>query len=239
MTFGYQQGGSFGQHKQALGFDAGASERLRMEAATKERLRIEKDRAKMKLIELERKLDHNKIELSHHLTEMRRLEMEIMHAQTDIQGAERDLAGLDKEEHSLKVHSTDSATQAEKVNKDILEHRRTVDSQNHTVAHLEGQISQLQQQLAIVKKTIVDANTEIQKLLITAKHLEGESNKQNLGAQHSRSAREYKQKELENKKKAEKLLEDKKHHEAQEAERIKAENMKLEIDIKLLEVKTR
>jgi cytochrome c biogenesis protein ResB len=69
--------------------------------------------------------------------------------------------------------------------------------------------------------------------------LEGESNNQNLSAQHSRSEREYKMKEVENKKKAEKLLEDKKHHEMQEVERIKAENGKLELEIKLTEIKTK
>lgn len=239
MTFGYQQGGGFGQHKQALGFDAGASERLRMQAATKERLRVEKDRAKMKLIELERKLDHNKIDLSHRLTEMRRLETEIIHMQTEAQSMERDLEALDKEEHLMRVHSSDSSVQAEKTSKEIIEHRRVIDSQTHVQSHLEGQIIQLQQQLAIVKKTIADANSEIQKLTLKAKQLESASNKENLGAQHSRSLREYKQKELENKRKAEKLLEDKKQHEAQEVERIKAENTRLEVDIKLLEIKAK
>jgi CxxC motif-containing protein len=239
MTFGYQQGNGFGQHKQALGFDAGASERLRLEAAAKERHKIEKERAKMKLIELERKLDHNKLDMSHRLTEMRRLETEIVHMQTEVQAMERDLDSLDKKEHDLRVHSSDSSVHAERVNKEILEHKRVVDNQTHVASHLEGQVVQLQQQLAIVKRTILDTNSEIQKLMLSAKQLEGESNKQNLGAQHSRGEREYKMKEVENKKKAEKLLEDKKHHEAQEVDRLKAENGKLELEIKLTELKTK
>jgi chromosome segregation ATPase len=239
MTFGYQQGGDVGQHKQALGFDAGASEKLRLQAAEKERHRIEKDRAKMKLTELERKLDHNKLDMSHRLTEMRRLETEIIHLQTEVQGMQRDLDSLDKKEHDLRVHSTDFEINAEKVNKQILEHRRQSDSQSHVAAHLEGQITQLQQQLAVVKKSIVDSNSEVQKLLLNVKQLEGESNKSNLGAQHAKSEREYKVKELENKKKSEKILEDKKHHEAGEVERLKGEDSKLELEIKMLEIKVK
>ncbi len=239
MTFGYQQGGGFGQHKQALGFDAGASERLRMDAALKERHRIERERAKSKLTELERKLDHNKLEMSHRLTEMRRLETEIVHIKTEVQGMERELENLDKKEHELKVHATDSETHAEKVNKEIFEHKKHADAQSHVAAHLEGQIAQLQQQLAVVKKSIADANAEVQKLILNEKQLEGESNKNSLGAQHAKSEREYKLKEVENKKKAEKLLEEKKIHETNEVDRIKTENMKLEIDIKMLEIKAK
>ncbi len=239
MTFGFQQGGGFGQHKQSLGFDASASEKLRIIAATKERLRIEKERAKSKTTELERKLEHNKMDLSHRLTEMRRLETEIIHTQTEVQSMEREIVLLDQKEHQHKVHSVDSKTHVEKVTKDIQEHKRIVESQGRVATHLEGQITQLQQQLAIVKRSILDTNSEIQKLTLSVKQLENEANSENFAAQHSKSDREYKLKELENKKKSERILEDKKQQEAQEVERIKAENIRLEIDIKMLAIKLR
>ena len=65
MAYGTQQGGTFGSHKQSLGYDAAASERLRAEAAIKEKHRIEKERAKQQLQEVQRKYEHNKAEISH------------------------------------------------------------------------------------------------------------------------------------------------------------------------------
>jgi hypothetical protein len=39
MVFGYSQGGSFSQHKQALGFDAATSEQMRLKHIAEQRKR--------------------------------------------------------------------------------------------------------------------------------------------------------------------------------------------------------
>lgn len=234
MAFGSSSDG-FGQKKQGLGFDAAASERLRINAAMKEKRRIERDRAKMQLADMERKLEHNKTDVSHRLTEVRRLETESMHADTDIKSAEIDLKMLTDKEHSLKAKTSDSGVEVAKLEKQIFDEKKKSDTAGHQIPHLEAQIALLQHQLGEIRKTVYEAGVFIQKVGLQIKQVEGQAHKSTIDALHSKTSHEYKEKDIENKKKAKAALDEKKHRELMEVDRLKADDVKLEHDIKALE----
>lgn len=78
MTFGYQQGGSFSQHKQALGFDAAASEQMRLKQITEQRKREQQMRTKQDIQSKQVKLRMVKDEISRRTMDAKRLESSIV-----------------------------------------------------------------------------------------------------------------------------------------------------------------
>lgn len=74
MVFGYQQGSSFSQHKQALGFDAAASEQMRLKQVTEQRKREQYMRAKQDSQSKEVKLRIIKDEISRRSMDLKRVE---------------------------------------------------------------------------------------------------------------------------------------------------------------------
>lgn len=73
MVFGYSQGGSFSQHKQALGFDAATSEQMRLKHIAEQRKRDLQMRAKQDLQSRQVRLRIVKSEISRLESESRRL----------------------------------------------------------------------------------------------------------------------------------------------------------------------
>jgi chromosome segregation ATPase len=238
MTFGYQQGGSSISHKQALGFDAGASERLRMEAALKERQRIEKERAKTQLADLTRKFEHNKTEISHKEVDARRLMAEATHAMHDLEGSDRELKTLEDREHSLRVKAVEIGVQIQNDLKEEVFKKKDTELVSKNLEHIERQITQLQTQANEYKKQLADIALIIQKATLEIKKLEAEANKHQLDADHAKSERLYKIKDLDNKKREVQALEQRRMTQLSEVQRLKTENARIEIEIKRLEPKT-
>ena len=239
MTYGYQQGDSFGSHKQALGFDAGASEKMRAEAAAKEQQRVLKQRAKMQLEEVQRKYEHNKTEISHKEMEARRLIAEVTHAMREVQEAERQVKMVEDKEHSSKVHASDICTQIKNAQKEEVIKKKEVEDMNRELAHLENQISLLQQKANDFKRRIYDASLLIQKMTLQTKQLESQENKNALDMSHAKSEVVYKMKDLENKKRSIQAMDQKRMREIGEIQRLKMENAHLEMEIRQLEAKAK
>jgi len=237
MTYGYQQGSGFGSHKQALGFDAGASERMRTEAAIKEQQRVLKQRAKQQLDDVQRKYEHNKTEISHKETEARRLIAEITHAMHEVQDVERQMKMVEDKEHTSKVHASDIGKQIQDTQKEQNQKKKEIDEMNRELGHLENQIGLLQQKANDFKKRIYDAGMLIQKMLLQVKQLESQENKNATDMSHAKAEVQYKLKDLDNKKRAVQTMDQKRMREIGEIQRLRIENTHLEMEIKQLEAK--
>lgn len=239
MTYGYQQGSGFGSHKQALGFDAGASERMRAEAAIKERQRIERERAKQQLQDVQRKYEHNKTEISQKEMEARRLIAEITHSMREVQEAERQVKMMEDKEHSTKVHASDIGAQIQDVQKEELRKKKEIEEKKRELDHLENQINLLQQKVNEFKRQIYDEEMLIQKMTLQIKQLESQENKNATDMSHAKSEVLYKIKDLDNKKRTVQAMDQKRMREIGEIQRLKIENARLEIEIRQLEAKAK
>ncbi len=238
MDYGYKSSyGSYGSHGQSLNHDAAASEKLRIEAAKKERIRQEKEKLKQALADLERKRDHAKLEVSHHQTEARRLDSEISHERRYLDDLERMLSQLADKEHSLKGHASDSEQELAKIEKEILEKRRESDDATNTLHRLENQLQQMQHQVTAQKNTIYDIGVAIQKMGVLSRQTEMQKHKNEVDAEHARSERMYKEKDVDNKKRALAFLEQKREHANKEVERLEMEIKKIEMEIKMVSAK--
>lgn len=237
MTYGYQQGSGFGSHKQALGFDAGASEKMRAEAAIKERQRIERERAKQQLQDVQRKYEHNKTEISQKEMEARRLIAEITHSIREVQEAERQVKMMEDKEHSTKVHASDIGAQIQDVQKEELRKKKEIEEKKRDLDHLENQINLLQQKVNEFKRQIYDEEMLIQKMTLQIKQLESQENKNAMDMSHAKSEVLYKIKDLDNKKRTVQAMDQKRMREIGEIQRLKMENARLEIEIRQLEAK--
>jgi chromosome segregation ATPase len=239
MTYGYQQGGSSSSHKQALGFDAAASEQLRAKAALAERQRVERERAKQQLKDVQSKYEHNKTEISHKEVEARRLIAEITHAMHDLQEAERAVKAMEDKEHASRMQISSVGTQIQEAQKQELAKKKELEALNHEVTHIENQIIQLQQKVTEYKKQTYDLGLLIQKLTLQVKQLESEENKDQVEVSRSKSQALYKEKDLDNKKRSIQTMDQKRMREIGEIQRLKLENAHLEMEIRQLEAKAK
>lgn len=78
MVFGYQQGNSFSQNKQALGFDAANSEKLRLKQVEEQRKREIRMRAKQDIQTKEVRLRIIKDEINRRTMDLRRIDSSIV-----------------------------------------------------------------------------------------------------------------------------------------------------------------
>lgn len=239
MTYGYQQGSGFSSHKQALGFDAGASEQRRAEAMLKERQRVEKERAKQQLKDVQQKFEHNKTEISHKEIEARRLIAEITHAMRELQEAERAIKAIEDKEHSSKIHVSDDSTKIQDAQKQEIQKKKELELINREIEHLESQIALMQQKVNEHKKQAYEIGIVIQKLALTIKQLESQENKDQADIAHSKSEALYKAKDLDMKKRGIQTMDQKRMHEIGEIQRLKMENVHLETEIRQLEIKAK
>ncbi len=239
MTYGYQQGGSFGSHKQALGFDAGASEQMRALAAMRERERVEKDRAKQQLKDVQSKLEHNKKEVSNKEVEVRRLIAEITHEMRDLQEAERAARMMAEKEHTSKMHVADTGTKIQDAQKQEIQRKKDLETSNREIEQLDKQISLMQQKLNDHKKHAADIAAEIQKLALAIKQLESEENRGQSEVAREKSEALYKSKDFDMKKRAIQTMDQKRMREIGEIERLKQEDALLESQVRALEIKAK
>lgn len=239
MDYGSSHGSGFGGRKQSLGFDAAASERDRLAAAMRDRQRQEKERAKQQLADLERKLDLVKREISHRETEHRRLESEAVHKQKEVEELMRDLKLAEEKEHAAKAKVTDATVAIQRLEKEILEHKKASDKDSQEIKRLESEMAHLNAELNEDKKAVYEEGSKIQKLGLEIKQNEAMIHKHSTEITHTQSARMYKEKEVENGKRAFGFLDQKKKHEQSEILRLKSEINKMESEIKGLQAKAR
>ncbi len=110
MTFGYQQGDSFSQHKQALGFDAGASEQMRLKQIAEQRKKDQQTRAKQDIQSRNIKLRIIKDELARRNVEFRRLEGNVVRL-----SAPKTVENFDMKIRELRNKIKDIETEIQKV----------------------------------------------------------------------------------------------------------------------------
>ncbi len=147
MVFGYQQGNSFSQHKQALGFDAAAGEQMRLRQITEQRKREQQMRAKQNIQSKEVKLRMIKDEISRRTMDLKRVDSSVVklsttaHGHTDnfdfkIRELKNKIRDLEKEiekEMSLKAYAEKTgANQARELN--VVQGRKKIE---------EGEIARL------------------------------------------------------------------------------------------------
>jgi chromosome segregation ATPase len=237
MTYGYNQGDSGGSHKQALNSDAAASERLRIEAAKKAHDRQIKDRLKQQLTDLERKRDSQKLELSRHQVELRRLQTEVEHESRSAHDVESILKQLAEKEHSLKGHVSDAEQDMEALTKDIAEKKKESDSATTHLKALEAELQHVQQKINVQKGLIYEIGTAIQKKGLAARQVDLVKHKNEVDAERAKSERMYKEKDVDNKRRALDFLQQKMQHELVESQRVGTELSKIETEIRFVESK--
>lgn len=159
MTFGYQQGGSFAQHKQALGNDAATSEQMRLKQAMEQKKREEKMRAKQDIQSKGVKLRILKNELSTRDIERRRLEAEIH----KISGERAHVDQYDQKIRELKHKQITQTTE-------ISEMQRKIDKIKIELKDIDLEISKASSEKAYSEKTANNKSRELTTLEERKKH---------------------------------------------------------------------
>lgn len=166
MVFGYQQGGSLSQHKQALGFDAAASEQARLKQVTEQRKRDQQMRAKQDMVSKEVKLRMVKDEISRRAMDLKRVESNIAHlsasshAHTEnfdlkIRELRNKIKDLEKEmekELSLKVYAEKTSANQERELAVIVGRKKLEESE---IARLKIEEHHLEMEIAELRKLAV------------------------------------------------------------------------------------
>lgn len=229
--------GSASETKQKLGFDAGASERERLKAATIARVRNEKERAKMQLTQLQRQFEHNRLEVISKNTEVRRLESEIFRSETEIRGLEQSFNSYDAKDTASNLRKADMQKRLHNEQALIIQKKKEVEDKKREEIKVQAQMAELQRQLAELRRDIQEGEQKQKESDLEAHHLEGAIQRDVGELQHVASDRSYKQKEVDNKKKVLLALEQKKKNAANEITRLTTENKKLEAEIRALEAR--
>ena len=163
MTFGYQQGGSFSAHKQALGFDAAASEQMRLKQITEQRKKDQQLRAKQDIQSKKIKLRIVQDEINRRSLDSRRIESNIVKLSSEhnrahgenhdlkIKELKNKIRDLEKEiekEVSLKAYADKTVSNQERELKVIESKKRVDDSEISRLKNdehqLEGEIKELE-----------------------------------------------------------------------------------------------
>jgi hypothetical protein len=240
MTYGYNnQYGSVGAHGQSLGYDAAASERLRIQQAQRDRERQGRERMRQELTKLERERDHAKLELSHHQTEARRLQTEIEHGARIVQDTERILVTLQQKEHHLRAALANFDQSNQKTQKEVIEKRKESDDATEKLHHFEDELQLVQKEIAKEKNIIFDIGNAIQKMGLSTRQSELEKHKKEIEANHAQAERMQKEKDVDNKKRALTFIEQKRAHEVNEMQRLEGELKKTEMMIQTLSSRVR
>ncbi len=163
MTFGYQQGGSFAQHKQALGNDAAASEQMRLKQAMEQKKREEKMRAKQDIQSKGVKLRIIKDELSRRDIERRRLESEIH----KISGERAHVDDYDRKIRELKNKQVTCNTE-------ISAMQRKIDKIKIELKDIDLEISKASSEKAYSEKTANNKSRELTTLEERKRHEDSE-----------------------------------------------------------------
>ena len=123
MVFGYSQGGSFSQHKQALGYDAATTEQMRLKQAAEQKKREQQVRArqelqskkiKLRIVQDEigrktsdsRRLDTSVSKLEHENVHVENHDLKIRELKNKIEALQREL----EREVSLKIYADKTAS---------------------------------------------------------------------------------------------------------------------------------
>jgi len=166
MVFGYQQGGSLSQHKQALGFDAAAGEQMRLKQIAEQRKREQQMRAKQDMASKEVKLRMVKDEISRRTMDLKRVESSIArlsapsHTHADnfdlkIRELKNKIKDLEKEiekELSLKAYAEKNGANQER-ELAVVENRRKLEEGE--IARLKTEEHHLEAEIAGLKKLAV------------------------------------------------------------------------------------
>ena len=166
MVFGYQQGNSFSQHKQALGFDAAAGEQMRLKQITEQRKREQQMRAKQDVQSKEVKLRMIKDEISRRTMDLRRVDSSVVrlsataHGHTDnfdlkikeLKNKIRDLENEIEKEMSLKAYAEKTgANQARELT--VVQGRKKIEEGE--IARLKIEEHHLETEIEGLKRLVV------------------------------------------------------------------------------------
>jgi chromosome segregation ATPase len=227
-------GGSFRNSSVGNNFDAAASERERIKAATEARLKNERERANMKISELQRKLERNQQEIKSKESELHRISQEIFHAGSDIKMVESTLAVFDNRAGESKIRVKNFETQLAEKQKEAVEERKEMDEKKREEVKVEAQLAELQRKLAQLQRDVIQAEQRIREIDLDTRHLEGSMHKNAGDGEHTLGEKAYKEKEIENKKKALSALEQKKKIDTDIVNQLTLEDKKIEAEIQKL-----
>jgi hypothetical protein len=157
MVFGYQQGGSFSQHKQALGFDAAASEQMRLKQITEQRKREQQMRAKQDVQSKEVKLRIVKDEISRRSMDLKRVEASV--------------AKLSAPSHS---HTENFDLKIRELKNKIKDIEKEIEKEQSLKAYAEKTGANQARELSVVSGRKKLEEGEISRLKIEEHHLETE-----------------------------------------------------------------
>ncbi len=230
--------GSFGARKQSMNTGAGASsESLLVKRMAEQRKRAEREKNKQQLNDLQRKFDHNKIEISRKETDIRRLNTEVAHADRDLEIITADMMALDEKEHDMKVKRSDSSVHVDELERKVILYRKEADEIARRIEHTQNELTALQRELVEQKRQAYEAGLKIQKTQLEIKQDESTESKVELDANRANSEKKRKAIEMENKKRAADMLKLRRDNEAIESKRLKDENTRLETEIHSVEMK--
>lgn len=233
-------GSSYGAKKQQMNTGAGASsEKLMLQRMQEQKKQAERQKAKQDLADIQRKIDHNKLDISHRETESRRLASEIAHEERELQDLNHDMKALEEKEHSMKTKKTDSETASDKLDREISENKKIADEISRKIQQLDREIMDLQQELVKQKHLAYEVGVKIQKAMLEERQTDTQASKASSDADHAKSDHRRKEMEIDAKKQSVDHLKQRREYEIHEMDRLKAENVKYEIEAKNLESKAR
>lgn len=228
-------GGSFGGSKVSNDFSAAASERQRLEGAMEEHRKNELIRARQQLSDLMRKLEHNKYEITSKNVEIRRLTQEITRADAEVRSLENTFKIIDTKAKASKIVVSNFQLKLQERQKDSVKSKLEVETKKREEKKLEMELVELQRKISETKRAIQEAEQKIKEIDLETRHLEGKMHGNADDINHDASEKAYKEKEVDNKKKAMFALEQRKKHQEEDIERLLSENKRMEVDIRTLE----
>ncbi len=237
MVFGAAKNSGIKSIKKALGDEGAISERMRLKHISEQRDKEEMRRAKTSVEDKKRALERNKSDISHRETEMRRLQSELSRAQLSFSQIENEMKDEDEKVAALNRKHADLVFQLQKEKEKVVQDRTKIDKETEDIKHYEDEIEALKLRMVREKNISQEVDREIQALLVKIAHLSNDAEKAHIEANRAGSKKQYRDREREARKRAVKIIEDKRAHETSEIQRLHAENARLEQEIKTLELK--
>lgn len=235
MVYGAQQNGGLKSLKRAITDEGAVSERMRLQHIKEERDRVELERAKTALQQKKITLDHNKADISRRKIESRRLDSEIIHSNNQLQVLDRDVKALLELVSKLSTHNTDITFQLNEHKKKMDQDREATVREHQVENHLNQQLQAVQLKVAREKDVIASISSDMDAISVKIARLTNDLNKIEADTHHAQSQKQYKDREALERKRALTVLTDRKKHEESEIQRLEAENLRLESEIKNLE----
>ncbi len=238
MVFGDKQGGGLSGIRSALRDEGAVSENARLSHIKRLRDEEEARRAKSSITEKKRQLERNKTEMSHRETEARRLAGELVRAQGAVTEIEAEMKTETEKVGKLIAKYNDLLVEINRDQDIVGADKSKMDKETQTLNHYQEEIKALEQRMTREKDLMREAGKDVEHLTMKMAHLKNDANKIHTDFMHANVQKQYKEREKEARKRALRIVEEKKAHEASEVQRLQSENARLEQEIKSLDQKT-